>query len=72
MTYRDIHGNELKAGDRIRMRDGSTRTLYARTYALGSGIKEAAYGGRTRLCMGDSVSEPAPESYVREMGIEKI
>ncbi len=72
MTYRDIHGNELKAGDTIRLRrTGNVCILENRTYPEGCGVKDAYYGGRTRLCLGDSCSEPTP-SHVREEGIERI
>jgi hypothetical protein len=73
MKYRDMHGNELRAGDRIRFRDGRVYTLCERTFHEGCGVKNAGYGGRTRLCLHENtVSEPYPHEWVVSEGIEKI
>jgi hypothetical protein len=71
MTFRDINGNELRDGDKIRLSSGMVYTLEEREYPDGCGIKGSYFGGRTRLCMGDSVSEPTPD-YVKREGIIKI
>ena len=73
MTYRDMHGNELKSGDRIKNNRGQIYTLCERTFEEGCGVKDAEYGGRTRLCLSDRVvTEPYPHEWVVSEGIEKI
>lgn len=73
--FKDIHGNELKSGDSIRLTGGemSGRIIHLkeRDFTKNDLIRSSFFGGRTRLCIGSSVSEPTPD-WVEENKAEKI
>lgn len=65
--FKDIKGELLKDGDKIKDSNGKIFTLTRKNY----GNLKSFFGEENRLCIDESPIEPTPD-YVKQHQIEKI